>query len=316
MDKRSARNRWLLSPEAAKRSKTISRILLKGRSIERNLSSIVGRTEQGLLDLRGVPLSFEPGMELNGVRVQDVDFSYAHFGHMLLKQCVFERVVFRGVESSRWNERGCRFADVDFGEARLRNAAIGIDGSIYERVSFRAADFTGTSFFRPQFIGCDFSDAKLRKLDFMVSNFVNCRFRGKLESVWFRRCYPSKRDEPLMGKAVPNEMRNVDFSEASLWDVTFTGGLDLSTVILPSDGSHLLLRHFDIALRKTQRAIEMCPWTDEDKEKVSIWIDAFLTHAERQPMWILNRKEMGMELGEKLGQEFLRLLETFDSNNS
>jgi uncharacterized protein YjbI with pentapeptide repeats len=315
MDKKSARNRWLLTTEATERCKAISEILRKGRSIEHNLSRIVDRTEQGLLDLRGIPLSLEPGMELNRSQIRDIDFSYAYFGHAILKQCVFEHVLLRGMENSRWNERGCRFVDVDFSEARLRNAGIGIDGSIYERVSFQGVDFTGAVFIRPRFTDCDFSNAKLRELDFNASNLVNCKFRGKLESVWFRRYYPSKSDEQRMGKAVPNEMWNVDFSDASLRDVVFTGGLNLSTVILPKDGSHVLLRHFDTSLNKTRNEIEKLAWTDEEKRKVSIWINAFLVHAVGQPMWILNKKDVEMQLGVKVGQEFLKLLEASDSSN-
>jgi fluoroquinolone resistance protein len=315
MDKRSARNRWLLTTEATERCRAISEIILKGGSIEHNLSRIVDKTEQGLLDLRGIPLSLEPGMELNRVQIRDIDFSYAYFGHAILKQCVFEHVFLRGVENSRWNERGCRFVDVDFGEAKLRDAAIGIDGSIYERVSFQDADFSGAVFIRPQFKDCDFSNAKLRELDFNASNFVNCKFRGKLESVWFRKYYPSKSDEQRMGKAVPNEMRNVDFSDASLWDVVFTGGLDLSTVTVPKDGSHILLHHFDTALNRTRNEIEKLPWTDEEKKKVSIWINASLVYAISQPMWILNKKDVEMQFGVKVAQEFLKLLEAFDSSN-
>jgi uncharacterized protein YjbI with pentapeptide repeats len=315
MDKRSARDRWLLSAEATERCRAISEILLKGRSIEHHLSQIVDRTDQGLLDLRGIPLSLESGMELYRAQIRDVDFSYAYFGHAILKQCVFEHVFLTGVENSRWNERGCRFVGVDFTEARLRGAAIGIDGSIYEHVSFQGADFTGAVFVRPQFKDCDFSNAKLRQLDFNASNFVNCTFRGKLESVWFRKYYPSKSDEQRMGKASPNEMRNVDFSQASLWDVVFTGGVDLSRVILPEDGSHILLRHFDASLRETRREVEQLPWAEEEKKELSIWIDAFLVHAAGQPMWILNKKDIEVQLGKKIGSEFLRLLEAFESNN-
>lgn len=312
MDKKTARNRWSLTAEANKQVEIITKILLDARSLERKLTEIVGKTDQGLLDLRGIPLSFESGMELKRVEIRETDFSYAQLGQIVLKQCAFDHVIFREIESSRWNERASHFTNVDFAQAKLRDAAIGIDGSIYKKVSFQGVDFTGASFYRPQFTNCDFSHAKLQKLDFYVSNFVNCKFCGKLKTVWFRRYYPIKEDEKRMGVAVPNEMRNVDFSEASLWDAVFTGGLDLSSIVLPKDGSHILLYHFNTALEKTRCEIEKLPWTDNEKNETFIWINAFLTHARSQPMWILNKKEMIEQLGEKVGSEFIRLVEVFD----
>lgn len=312
MDKRSARNRWSLTTEARQKVKAISRFLLKENTTDRDFSKMVARTEEGLLDLRGIPLLFEPGMELRKIRIRETDFSYAQFGHTILKECIFEHVIFEELHNSRWNERGCRFINVDFSKAKLHNAGIGVNGSVYERVKFRGTDFTGASFIRPQFFDCDFSKAKLKKLDFNASNFVNCKFNGKLESVWFRRYYPLKSDEQSFGKAVPNEMRNVDFSKASLWDVMFTGGLDLSDVILPPDGSHILFHHFDVALRKLQEKVEDLSWTNDEKKEVMIWIEGFLTHAVNQPMWILNKGEFLTEFGRKIGVEFISLLQAFD----
>jgi uncharacterized protein YjbI with pentapeptide repeats len=311
MDKKTAGYRWTLG-EGIKRGEALVETLRKGRTSERHLLKHTTRTDEGLIDLRG--LSFGIGIELERARFRDSDFSYSDFGRGIFRRCTFENVLFREIDSHRWNERDCRFADVDFHKANLRNAGIGIRGSTYLRVSFREANFSGAHFYRGQFTGCDFSDAKLRKIDFLVSNLVNCKFRGKLESVWFRRRYPHPAQEKRYGKAVPNEMRNVDFSEAELWDVMFTGGVDLSHVILPKDGYHILFRHFDVALIRVRDIIDTLPWSEEDKKRAMICVKAYLVHARDQPMKILNKKVIFGDLGEQVGAEFLALLEKFDAS--
>lgn len=310
MNKRTARSRWL-SPQNADRRSALITAVRSNRTSANHLLDNTGCTEEGLIDLRG--LSFETGLELEKARFHDVDLSYSDFGHGIFRQCTFENVRFREIDSRQWNERGCQFTDVDFSGANLRDAAIGIDGSTYIRVSFRKVDFSGASFFRPQFIDCDFCDARLKDVDFFASNFVNCKFSGRLEGVWFRRYYPLPQYERQMGKAVPNQMRNVDFSEAELWGVTFTGGLDLSHVVLPKDGSHILLRHFDAALTRVKEDMDtLSLWSVEEKKQVMISIESFLVHAKNQPMWILNKKEMLAELGEEIGESFVALLVKFD----
>jgi hypothetical protein len=116
-----------------------------------------------------------------------------------------------------------------------------------------------------------------------------------------------------MGKATPNIMSNVDFSEAELWDIVFSGGLDLSRVVLPKDGFHILFRNFDIALTRAERATGMLSWTAEQKKEAKILIRAFLVHAKNQPMWILNKKEIIRDLGREMGEELISLLVRFDT---
>jgi uncharacterized protein YjbI with pentapeptide repeats len=309
MDTKLARSRWESASEA-KHRKALIAALRRGRTSERHLLEHTGRTEDGLIDLRG--LSFGLGIELARVQFRDMDLSHSDIGRGIFRRCTFEGVLFQEIESQWWNERGCQFTDVDFRRARLRDAAIGINGSIYTRVSFRGTDFSGTSFYRPQFTDCDFSDAKLKQIDFMVSSFVDCKFRGKLESVWFRRTWPLPRHEREFGKAPPNEMRNVDFAEVELWDAVFTGGLDLSQVILPQDGHHVLFRHLDVVLPTARGIVGTLPWSDEAKKVALLDIEALLVHVESQPMWILNVNEMIDILGEGAGEEFMELLKRLD----
>lgn len=310
VDTKTARARWT-SPSGERHSEALIATLRRGHTSERHLLEHTGRTEDGLVDLRG--LSFGPGIELARALLRDMDLSHSDIGRGIFRRCTFEGILFREIESRWWNERGCQFTDVDFSQARLCDAAIGINESVYTNVGFRGTDFSGASFYRPQFTRCDFSDAKLKDIDFMVSTFVDCRFRGKLESVWFRRTWPLPRYERKHGKAKPNEMRNVDFSEVELWDPMFTGGLDLSQVVLPQDGSCVLFRHFGVALAMAIDSLRAMPWSDEDKERTAAVIEVYLESAENQPMWILNTNEMVEILGEEVGRGFVGLLRRLDS---
>ena len=139
----------------------------KGETLERHLLKYTTKTEDGLIDLRG--LSFGTGVELKRVQFRDLDLSYGNLGRGILVRSAFEGVLLREIDCHRWNERNCRFTDVDFYKANFRGASIGIDGSTYVRASFQKANFSGAIFVRPQFIDCDFSDARLRNLDFFAS---------------------------------------------------------------------------------------------------------------------------------------------------
>jgi len=310
MDKKTARYRWTLG-EGIKHNRALVETLRKGRTSKHHLLKNTTMTEEGLVDLRG--LTFDIGIELEWAQFQDMDFSYSNFGRGIFRHCTFENVLLKEIDSNRWNERDCKFIAVDFYKSDLRNAGVGIHGSTYLHVNFQDVNFFSASFIRPQFTDCDFSDARLRGIDFFVSNFVNCKFRGKLEHVWFRKYYPLRSDEQTFGKAVPNEMHNVDFSEAELWDVMYTGGLDLTQVILPQDGSHILLHHFDVALIKIQEILDTLSWSEEDKKRAMITTRSFLVHAKNQPMWILNKKEIFARFGEQVGKEFITLLKEFDA---
>ena len=234
--------------------------------------------------------------------------SYCDIGRGIFKRCIFERVLFKELDSQGLNERGCRFTDVDFYKANLRCSAIGINNSRYINVNFQEVDFTGTYFYGTQFIDCNFSDSKINNIDFNASSFINSKFKGRLDSVWFRRYYRSKSNKNRFGKTVPNEMYKVEFSEVELWNTMFTGGLDLSQVILPTDDSHILFHHFNSSLLKTSKMIDTLRWSSHEKESAQIFINAYLVHARKQPMWIINKEEILKILGDKVGTNLIELL--------
>lgn len=98
----------------------------------------------------------------------------------------------------------------------------------FENVKLRSlgiADFIGCVF-----INCDFNTT------FIAASFSKCKFVGKIYGCVF--CGP-KFDSYYYGNKLSflvsnkGRLEDVDFSEVSLTDVDFRGGIDLSKVLMP-----------------------------------------------------------------------------------
>jgi uncharacterized protein YjbI with pentapeptide repeats len=295
-----------------KRIRAISYALLKGniRLIEKN----VDRTTNGLLDLRYIPLRFTVKSKLSNQRYENIDFSHADLGYVILSGCEFQNCIFDNAHVEKWNERNCTFDNVSFKRMKFLDSAMGISSSKYIDVDFSLANLIDTSFFSARFISCNFSFTKLDGIDFDASRFENCKFAGIVKSVWFNKNYRFPDHETLYGKAPDNLMSNVDFSDAYFCDVTFTGGIDLSTVKLPADGKHFLIKHFDKVLEILNGELNYLPVRSRDT--IATWINAYKVHAETQPMNILNAEEICQNMGEDIGQEFVDLVKKTESRIS
>ncbi len=214
MDIDALRLRWL-TPLGREKKQRILLILAKGKSQKDRLIKNADLTDEELIDLRG--LTFDKGIRFNDVSFQRIDFSYSKFANCVFDKCSFEQCRLCDIYSVGWNERGCHFVEVSFKGSCFTNAAIGIECSIYHKVDFSDADFSRAIFYCPQFRSCNFSNARITGIDFNASNFIDCKFMGRIENVWYRRSYPFKGDEKRFGRTKPNEMIRVDFSEAELW---------------------------------------------------------------------------------------------------
>jgi uncharacterized protein YjbI with pentapeptide repeats len=302
MEKAEARSRWKVAGLLGHGKQLLEEFRV-GNVSHKTLRRHAGLTENGLIDLRG--LSFDFGLRLEHIHITGLDLSFAVIPYSTFADCRFEDVQFAGIEADGWNERLCRLSDVSFRQACLRGAALGMRPSTYEQVDFTRADLRGAVFSAASFTRCDFSYAHLADIDFEASGFTECRFRGRLDHVKFRRVYRFPDDEIKIGKIPPNEMKQVDFSHAQLWDLVFSGNLDLSSVILPKDGSHILVEHFDLALENLSAEIDLCELPAQEKSKIWTLIRAYSIHATHQKMWILNKNEIYWRLGKELGNWFL-----------
>ncbi|MDY7077417.1 MAG: pentapeptide repeat-containing protein [Chloroflexota bacterium] len=281
------------------------RQLLACWQARRELGQLSLPQHAGRWDLRGINLEIEspvPGnIELpnglvvdfvrgprpifKGVQFCDVDFSYANLGRAVFEGCSFSNVLLREANGSGVNDQGSTFQDVDLFKADWRNATLGLDGARYEQVSFQRTDLRRVHCYRGYFVDCDFSNARLEHVDFQVSHFVRCKFKGKLKRVWFRGYYALPNHEKTYGKTEFNLMKDIDFSEAELWDVVFTNNCDLSQVIPPQDGKHVLFRDWPGTLVEAWQEVEQ-KWEGVFREEAVRHLDNLGVH--ENPMRILN----------------------------
>jgi len=261
----------------------------EGRWDLRGINLEIGGTRmEGRIDLSdGSSVGYTYGSRSKFVETQfcDTDLSFANLGGALFENCCFHNVILHAANSADVNDWGSSFCDVDFSKANLRGATLGLEGARYERVSFCRADLRDISCYRGYFVDCDFSNVRLEHIDFQVSHFVRCKFKGKLKQVWFRGYYAIPAHEEAYGETELNRMEDVDFSEAELWDVMFTDNCDLSRVIPPQDGEHVLFKDWTGTLQEAKKEVEQ-EWKGLFREEALQELDILSVH--QNSMNILN----------------------------
>jgi len=289
-----------------RRAEQLIKLISRGRFNTRALLDFTNLTQEERIDLRG--LTFGKIITYRRKKLFNLDLESSTFKYLELRKCKVENVSFKNISAGVWRDSASNYQSTDFSGAVLGSSAIGLDGSTYQDVDFTGADLRQASFYRPKFIRCDFSRARLRRTDFAASAFDEVTFKGDLSNVWFNRTYRFPGDEKRYGRAEPNRMYRVDFRNARLYGVVFTGGLDLSTIMLPEDGSLLLIHRFAEVLERAAKSLDILDWPQAAIESAQNLIRAYQVHAEEQPMWILSRYEVNQLLGGKYAPDFIDLI--------
>lgn len=251
-------------------------------------------------DLRGLDVRTLLGDRIKRVRFEHVDLSDAVMGPGLLQQCEFDDVIFDKADFRSNSDHGNRFTRCFFRKTDFRVAGIGYYGSRYERCVFERADFRRAVFGWGEFDGCRFEHCKLNGADFSASSFSECTFIGVLDDVWFRGGFASK-SERRKHKARPNRMEHVDFRDAVLHWLTLSDGVDLSTIVPPADGRHVVIDALHERLERFREFATKAP------ERLHPAAEHFLTVYSSRPEqdWlILNVDDMVGEYG-RVGADFI-----------
>lgn len=252
----------------------------------------------GRLDLRGLPLGSVS--QLKKVTLTGADLSYADMEQVRLQHCRLADVILDNVDARNFSDHGNVFRGCRFERTNLAGSAIGFDGSRYEHCWFGRTRLTRAVFARAEFDDCTFEDCVLDGVDFNASSFERCVFRGPVKDVWFRGGYAHPAEAKRLGKSRPNQMRDVDFTAATLVDVTFSDGCDVSTLLLPDDGSVVRL---DRWRARIDGAVAVA--TDED---IALFLASYRPHAQTQEEYVLAVADLERELGRTRADEALRLL--------
>ncbi|NJO92569.1 MAG: hypothetical protein HC831_29080 [Chloroflexia bacterium] len=296
------KNRWFSSVESKNSLKKIFDALKKGKKVKNEYSPF-GKLKNGFSDFRGINFIKR---DINNAIFEDSDLSYCNFDGTWIKDSSFSNVLFERAILTNISELGNTFKNVLFKNCNFKGSFIGYNGSFYENCIFENSNFITTGFIRGKFENCRILNCRLKNVDFYVTSFKNCFFRGLLEDTWFRGEYPYPSDIKEFGKATRNEMKNVSFEEAELIGVNFSNNCDLSTILLPNSGNYKLFDNWKQKLDNLKKDIEK--WPEHLKKEANIMVDSFLIHANKQNCFILNIDEIENSFGTEISVRALNIL--------
>jgi uncharacterized protein YjbI with pentapeptide repeats len=244
-----------------------------------------GRTVRDT-DLRGFPFA-ECG-KISRLRAEGLDLSWSQFKDAWVEASIFRETLFDHANLKGVADHGNQFDNCQFLRADFSGASLGHKGSRYSRCTFDRCRFTKCGFVRPIFEDCSFLNCGFESIDFGASSFARCRFVGPVRNVWFRDGFPHRELENDFGAPTVNTMDRVDFSDATLWGVTFSGGVDLTRIILPRDEQHYLYDAWPERVRQVQASTH----GDGDIQvKARRFVRAFAPRGEQQQV-VINKKDL------------------------
>lgn len=282
--------RWKTAEAAAATSVLVSELEGHGGNVFKR--SPFGENG-GFADFRGFP--FHAASKIVQKSFEGADCSGASFEGAWLQECVFRSVKLERANLREVKDHGNRFEDCSFAKASFVGAGLGYRQTVYSHCLFEETDFRKATFLAARFRSCRFEGAKLKGIDFYASSFMDCSFLGRLDNVWFRGGYPSPRDVAAFGDAEPNLMRDVSFVDAELIGVNFTGGCDLSTILLPKAGDYRLYGSWRARLLRLAEASST--WSAAEKKEAEIFVQSYLESSAQQGWMLLNVAEIAGEFG-------------------
>lgn len=130
---------------------------------------------------------------------------------------------------------GCRFEACLFENVNFKSACFGggAEDSYYVGCSFDRATIRSIAPGYARFESCTFYDIEIVQFLAMSIEMVDCVVTGIIKQAFFNGAVPDE-DVSALGRST-NEFRGNDFSGATLLDVDFRTGIDLSAQRMPKD---------------------------------------------------------------------------------
>lgn len=193
-----------------------------------------------------VPASGGHVPTLKGIKLHQLDFSDADLTGIRFHDVEIEDCAFHSATCEEWRMWSVDVRRSSFYGASLRGSMLGAIGNGVRRNTWTDVDFTGadlahTGYQAAAFERCDFTDARVVHVDFAGSTFEHCRFAGVLDEVIF---WGRSLEDPSLPL---NTMKDVDLSAAILRHTEFRN-LDLTSVALPVDPEHIIIRDYERTL--------------------------------------------------------------------
>ena len=250
MRKNELQARW---QSVSKAKRTIGPML---RHTHKLTHSPFGRTPEGRLDFRGLPLVGEPiptgggysNTPLAGAELADADFSHASWLGFDLSGSSLRNVLFRHTQfegDTRFFET--HFSHCVFDACSWRNVHF-VHG-VLQQTSFTGLKRSSSVHFNAALIEDCLFEGQLKGTRFLASPLRNTRFVGSLSDCTFFGhpdivVIDAEREQygALAPEHVRNRMAGVDWSQASLHACTITNYAYLDQVLPPPLSTNLLVQ--------------------------------------------------------------------------
>jgi len=176
------------------------------------------------------------GLEFRNATLRDSDLTNAQLSFSVWRNCTFERVHFDKAVLNHVRFSGCRLCNCSFRATDLRDASFSVDSNGAEteiiKTTFERANFRGASCNNPVFRSTSFVNCKLDGFVFNGALCDNLGFTGKVNELTFHGM-PNDHER--------NRLR-INLSHATIAWLNVDYGVDLEQVILPLDGSCMIIK--------------------------------------------------------------------------
>lgn len=248
---------------------------------------------------------------VRGEQFLHCDFSTSRARGAWVEGCLFEDSVFAKTDLRELKEHANEFRRCRFQECDFSGAGLGFFTSRYDECTFERCRFRDTSFGNAVFRDCKFLGPRLKDIDFNASGFWRTKFDGLLEDIWFRGTYAFANDRRAH-TPIETGLHQVDFQDARLAWITVSDGCELEELILPRDGSAVII---DTAqLNEDVVGSLAADLPERDRETCNTVLASYRLHAGGQRKMIASLADFigicGDSAGRRLFDRLKRVAET------
>lgn len=271
-------------------------------------------TALAMREYRNAPHGDRPD-SFNGVHFVDYDFSFACLEDLWFEACVLDNILFCGANGTGFRDEASIFRQVDFTRACWYGATLGLKGARYERCRFERTDLRRAFFYCGYFTDCHFSSAKWsRDVSFEGSHFIRSKISGKMRQLFFKAV-----EDPLVhdlcgySPVESNSPIDLDLSAAQVEELLTIGPVDVSQVVLPQDGSALLIRDRAAGAQKLAQLIR-ASWSNTAPQSEARFLDKWLNYStsEETGMQFVTRYQLNVTAWDiEPAEERARVVEKF-----
>jgi uncharacterized protein YjbI with pentapeptide repeats len=253
-----------------------------------------GHSDEGLADLRGIPLS--GFCRFDGIKLSRVDFSNMEaasrliFANSTLEDCKFDR------SRARWGDMASSIKRTSFIGAKFKGSGF---ASTYEDCDFSKADLSGSSCTSPTFSECKLARTKLDNSVLTGCFFVNCVLAGKVKGV-------------LFGTRIGGQMKGCDLREASFVDCTFSNFHFESCV---TSNNTIIFSNWSQTVDEFAKRLEAVS-DPKIRDECRTWLSVWQDRSSATPANLVDRQDWESRDGERVAAEVFGIFRAIRGDSS